>query len=195
MQPCTLLIAISTYKPCTSVLYGIWKQNAMLCFLFSHKETETSLIPCFEATTLQQSVMGIARKENSLINKQGVTYLLEGIREELNLSLDEMAERVGVPKSSLYHYIKDGASLPKPEVAAKICKGYGISFEDLARAAGYPVGEVEISEEQKRRIIKETRLEEWLSLNYSLNEKEIRSIVSVISGMVDIAGLRREEKR
>ncbi len=129
-----------------------------------------------------------------MIDKQGVTSLLEGIRKELNLSLDEMAERVGIPKSSLYHYINDGASLPKPEVAAKICKGYGISFEDLARAAGYPIGEVEISEEQKRQIIKETPIEAWLSLNYSIDEWEILSIVSVVSGMIDIANLRRDVK-
>ena len=64
--------------------------------------------------------------------------LLRERREELGLSLNEVARRAGVDPGGLFR-AERGPRVPSPETLAALADGLGLPLADLYEAAGYPL--------------------------------------------------------
>jgi transcriptional regulator with XRE-family HTH domain len=63
------------------------------------------------------------------------TYLKKH-RKAAGLSMEELAEAVGVAKSMI-HYWETGANLPRASHLEPLARALGVSYEDVFAAAGY----------------------------------------------------------
>ena len=57
-------------------------------------------------------------------------------RKKCGLSMEQVAERVGVTKSNV-HYWESADYLPKPDVLEPLAQALGVSYEDLFALGGY----------------------------------------------------------
>lgn len=118
-----------------------------------------------------------------MIDKGKRRKLLEDARKGQGLSLDDMAVRTGLTKNMLWRAENDAANLPKPEVAAIICKGYGITMADLVQASGYDLGLGDI----KQTAVGSLSLADYLHRKYS----EILSYQSLATTLEELIESRR----
>lgn len=66
--------------------------------------------------------------------------LIADRRKAAGLTMDELAARIGVAKSNV-HYWESGGGLRNADVLQPLAEALGVSYEDLAVAAGYSRGE------------------------------------------------------
>ncbi len=98
-----------------------------------------------------------------MVDKGKVKKLLEDARKAQGLSLDEMAARTGFSKNLLWRTENEAANLPKPEVAAVICKEYGIAMAELVQAAGYDLGLGDV----RQTIVESMSIAEYIHRKHS----------------------------
>jgi len=72
-------------------------------------------------------------------NPQFVAYIRDR-RHELGLSLQQLAERLDVPKSRLHNY-ESGKFMPRPELLEPLAAALEVSYEDLFAISGLSLPE------------------------------------------------------
>jgi transcriptional regulator with XRE-family HTH domain len=122
-----------------------------------------------------------------MINAAALGELLERTRTAMSLNQSEMAERTGIPQSSISRYEgSDLSHFPDPDVALKLKQGYGLSIEEMAATAGYDIEVSEVSPVEKRRILSEATLVEWIEVNYNdINKADAVRIAQTASQTIE----------
>lgn len=72
-------------------------------------------------------------------NPQFAAYIRDR-RHELGLSLQQLAERLDVPKSRLHNY-ESGKFMPRPELLEPLAAALEVSYEDLFAISGLSLPE------------------------------------------------------
>lgn len=122
-----------------------------------------------------------------MINAAALGELLARTRTSMALNQSDMAERTGIPQSSISRYEgNDLSHFPDPDVALKLKQGYGLSIEEMAAAAGYDIQVSEVSPLEKQRILREASILEWIEATYTdISKTDAVRIAQTASQTID----------